>query len=267
MSVTLGMVTKNSAERLGDSYRLVLCRAREEVPFERFILVDSSTTLFTSHVARKEGGAEVFRLRCNRAEARQKIIDMSRSEWLLFLDDDVLLERGWFKPVGELMADPDVGLIWGPMSRRLGASKIVHDDALKMFAREGSTTDTIVRMKALKGIQIPPFLHWREDTFIRNHVVSGGYKCVVSPVGMAHLKARNLVIADNSMVDVKLKWYCEKYVGTYRPSVRRTASSFIAILLNPGSARWRLRWLRYYSNLYSGPPPSVMAFAAKAHPP
>lgn len=263
MPVTIGMVTRDSVERFGDSYRQVLRRAREEVPFERFILVDSSSKDSTLEVAKEEVAAEVVKLRCNRAVARQKIIDMSDSEWLLFLDDDVLLERGWFRPVGELMGDPSIGLIWGPMSRRLGVSRETYEDALKMFFREGSTTDTMIRKDALRGIQIPPFLHWREDTFIRNYVTSGGYRCVVSPVGMVHLKTRRLIMVDNSTVDVRLKWYCEKYVGTYRPSIRRSASSFAAILLNPRSARWRMKWLRYYSNLYRGNPPSAKLSTAR----
>jgi glycosyltransferase involved in cell wall biosynthesis len=256
------MVTKDSVERFGDSYRQVLRRAREEVPFERFILVDSSSTESTLQAAKEEVAAEVVKLRCNRAVARQKIIDMSDSEWLLFLDDDVLLERGWFGPMSGLMGDPGIGLIWGPMSRRSGVSRETHEDALKMFFREGSTTDTMIRREALRGIQIPPFLHWREDTFIRDYVASRGYRCAVSPVGMVHLKQRKLIVADNSAVDVWLKWYCEKYVGTYRPSARRSASSFAAILLDPRSAGWRLKWFRYYSNLYRGPPPSAKSSAA-----
>jgi glycosyltransferase involved in cell wall biosynthesis len=266
MSVTLGMVTRNSAERLGDSYRQVLRRAREEIPFERFILVDSSSTGSTLEVAKEEVAAEVVKLQCNRAVARQKIIDMFDSEWLLFLDDDVLLGRGWFRAVSGFMGDPNIGLIWGPMSRRSGVSRETYEDALRMFLREGSTTDTMIRKEALRGIQIPPFLHWREDTFIRDYVVSSGYRCVVSPVGMVHLKARKLILADNSTVDVRLKWYCEKYVGAYRPSIRKSASSLAAIVFNPGSARWRLKWFRYYSNLYRTPPPSATHSTARMQP-
>jgi glycosyltransferase involved in cell wall biosynthesis len=249
MPVTVGMVTRDSAERLGRSFVLVLRRVKREVPFDRFILVDSSRLPATSQIASAEVGAEVVKADCNRAVARQTIIDMTRTEWLLFLDDDVLLDGGWFGPVSRLMEDESIGLIWGPMNKRQG-STANRSEAMRMFWREGSTTDTMLRMEALRGIRIPPFLHWREDTFIRNYVLSRGYRCAVSPVGMVHLKGRGQIIADNSRVDVKLKWLCERYVGTYRPSAKRSLTSVIAILLDPASARWRLGWFRYYSNLY-----------------
>lgn len=51
-----------------------------------------------------------------RAEGRQMCIDDARKrgfDWLCFVDDDFVLNEGWWDDVSKYMADPKVGMIWG----------------------------------------------------------------------------------------------------------------------------------------------------------
>ncbi len=51
-----------------------------------------------------------------RAEGRQICIDDARKkgfDWICFVDDDFVLNDGWWSDVSQYMNDPNVGMIWG----------------------------------------------------------------------------------------------------------------------------------------------------------
>jgi len=206
----LAMITRNSAERLGRMFWDVLLHS-VQVPYHALILVDDSDSPKTREVVEKfadmqdkELVVERSRLygyhRPTRATARQTAIDVFfeqfNDEWLFFLDDDCVLNLGWWEHavVTGLTADPKVGLIWGinwdatdDRRRFLEALGIDYRQYLiNAFKRRGGCHDTMLRRKAIEGIRIPPELHVYEDAWIYYYVLCGGWTAAVNPIGVKH---------------------------------------------------------------------------------
>lgn len=260
--VTVGMVTKDSRSRFGDGFAEVLASVKREVPYSRFILADDSTD-DTASFAASLCGAEVVPGGGNRAIARQEVIDRAETEWLLFVDDDCVLSSGWYSKMHQQMSSPEVGLIWGAQLARLqdtGAKVDTTERSIRSFQVLGGTHDTLIRMKAIEGMRIPDFLHWREDTYIKRFVEGRGYRVVAtSEAGFHHIKSRTKILGSNLQEDPRLRYLCERFVGVYAVDYLkglRTVAGIVPDLLSLGTVsretivRGRLAWFRYYSGLY-----------------
>ncbi|RLE83634.1 MAG: hypothetical protein DRJ67_11850, partial [Thermoprotei archaeon] len=133
-----------------------------------------------------------------RATARQTAIDIFlenfQEEWLMFIDDDAVLNPGWWEEARYYIRDSKVGLIWGlnydstPFRRKLlGKLGIDYVSYLKkQFDVRGGTHDTMLRRGAIEGIFIPPQLHIFEDAFIKHYIECRGYRCAVLEAGITH---------------------------------------------------------------------------------
>lgn len=209
--LVLSMITKDAAEKHGAVFVKVL-ESSLQVPYEKIILVDDSTTDKTRMVVKKfadEHGKELIvspsRLppgwdKPTRATARQTAIDIFLEnfgdEWLMFLDDDAVLRDGWWEWIilNKILEAPDVGEIWGinwdaddTRRRYLEAFGInFMQYLLDAFRRRGGTHDTMYRRKAIAGVKIPPWLHLYEDAWLHHYVFCRGWKSVINPVGVLH---------------------------------------------------------------------------------
>ena len=213
MSVVLAFITRNSVEKLSSTpitLRDVL-DSTLQIPYRNMILVDDSDSGKTFKVFREwcgEHGKVLTHTRSEgfgygrptRAVARQIAIDLFLQdfdeEWLMFVDDDVVLRPGWWKWVVEsrVLEDPKVGEVWGinwdadPTRERL--LKLVGADLgqylIRKFGERGGTHDTMYRREALKGVRIPPALHVYEDAYLHHWVRCRGWRSVVNPVGVLH---------------------------------------------------------------------------------
>ncbi|MCI4408414.1 MAG: glycosyltransferase [Thermofilum sp.] len=205
----LGIITKNSYSRLGKTYLDVL-DSTLQVPYKTIILVDDGNDE-TVNVTRKwccEHGKELVFSRSNlygyhrptRATGRQTTIDIFLNnfsdEWLMFVDDDAVLNKGWWQWVeeGKHLEDPAVGELWGinwdSTPERERFLKLFGIDLksylIRKFEERGGTHDTLYRRKAIDGIKIPPELHVYEDAYLHFYVKCRGWKYVVNPVGVTH---------------------------------------------------------------------------------
>lgn len=207
MSVVLSMITKNSFSELKNILFETL-NASLQIPYIHFILVDDSRDE-TSRVIRewcKENNKEIYVLkskrygyyRTTRATARQTAIDFFlenfKSEWLMFLDDDAVLNPGWWEEARIHIMDERVGLIWGlnydalPTRKRyldmLGIDYVAY--LKRQFEVRGGTHDTLLRRKAIEDIKIPPALHIFEDAYIKRWVEYKGWECRILSSGVCH---------------------------------------------------------------------------------
>ena len=125
----LSMITYNSYTKMRSFVGLEkVLDSTLQVPYKAVILVDDSTDETLLVVRRwcdrsgKELVASRSRLysyhRPTRAVARQTAIDIFlesfSDEWLMFVDDDVVLLDGWWRWVDEsgALEDPRVGEVW-----------------------------------------------------------------------------------------------------------------------------------------------------------
>jgi len=214
LSVVLGMITRDSLtalSRRGVPITLdTVLFSTLQVPYKSLILVDDSsdgTAEFIKGWAERHGKEVVVsRSRLyghphpTRATARQTAIDIffenHGEEWLMFVDDDVVLKDGWWRWVEErrVLENPRVGEVWGinwdstpERERFLRLFGIKLDEYLvRKFHERGGTHDTLYRRRALEGVRIPPELHVYEDAYLHHYVRCRGWESVVNPVGVLH---------------------------------------------------------------------------------
>jgi len=206
--LVLSMITKNSWREL-HGILLDTLNSTLQIPYRAFILVDDGEDETRDVIRRwcEEHGKELVvsrsRLygyyRPTRATARQTAIDIFlenfSSEWLMFIDDDAILNKGWWDEARPYMNDSRVGLIWGlnydstPFRQRLLESLGVdYVGYLKrQFEVRGGTHDTLLRRGAIEDIMIPPELHIFEDAFIKYWVECHGYECRILMTGIRHM--------------------------------------------------------------------------------
>jgi glycosyltransferase involved in cell wall biosynthesis len=205
----ISIITKDSWTRCGKVLMDVL-DSTLQIPYKTIILVDDSSDETASIVKKwcDAHGKELLVSRSNlygfprptRATARQTAIDLFlnnfNDEWLMFVDDDAVLNEGWWRWVeeGKYLEDPAVGEIWGinwdasPLREKLLSLLNVDlkDYLIRKFEERGGTHDTLYRRKALEGIKIPPELHVYEDAYLHFYVKCRGWKSVINPVGVTH---------------------------------------------------------------------------------
>lgn len=203
------IITKNSYKQLGSIF-LETLNSSLQLPYKSFILVDDSDDESTVRIVKKwcdEHDKELIVTRSRlyghhkptRATARQTAIDIFlenfSEEWLMFQDDDCILNDGWWIEAKQYLHNPRVGLIWGlnydPTPIREQFLKSVGIDHIKylksQFEIRGGTHDILLRRKAIEDIFIPPILHIFEDAFIKHWVESKGFKCAILKTGIIHM--------------------------------------------------------------------------------
>lgn len=255
MSV-LSLITKNSVERVGRVFEKVL-ESSLQVPYKAIILVDDSDNDKTREAVRrfadthsKELVVERSRLygwhRPTRATARQTAIDIFfeqfSDEWLMFLDDDCMLNEGWWNWVVQngALEKPKVGIVWGinwdasPERRRfLEAMGIDYAQYLiDAFRRRGGTHDTLFRRTAIEGVKIPPELHVYEDAWLYYYVVCGGWETAVNPVGVMHFnpgEGAGFLDVFRRSVEAAVKYGIVEY-DTIRDAARNPVLALLSLM-------------------------------------
>jgi glycosyltransferase involved in cell wall biosynthesis len=177
--VDVAILTLNSAVKLRDCINSVYMN----VPVNNLIIVDGYSTDGTASIVeefRKQHGNVVFiQEKGTRATARQKAIQLVKSDWFMFVDSDVILSKNWFAEAEKLVKD-DVGAIWGieiwSVLRGKSVLKLFERVTLKIFERRGGTHDMLIRRKTVEDIKIPYQLHTYEDAYIKSWIEKEGFK-------------------------------------------------------------------------------------------
>lgn len=214
--IVLSMITKDS-HKLGEIFKRAL-ESTLQVPYESFILVDDSSTGDTRKIVREfmdkydkeliiASSNDIRHLRPSyhferptRAVARQVVIEIFLqnfgSEWLMFVDDDAVLNPGWWDWVDRhaVLYDGRVGEVWGinwdaypDRKQLLKAVGVDYTEYLiRKFNDRGGTHDTLYRRKAIDGVVIPWELHVYEDAWLHHYVRCHGWEFVINPVGVTH---------------------------------------------------------------------------------
>jgi len=177
------MPTLNSVSRIGvDVFRKVLQRIFTEIPVNRLIAVDDRSKDETLDVL-KEFDATILNGTGSLGKAREIGIRNVETEWFYFVDDDNLVPRKFHERMWRY-ADEKTGMIFanaiipfdnymvkyetivGKFRRTLGLKEVVQ--------KRGYTGATLVRTKALQGIEIPNIAR-QEDKYIKSYCEHRGW--------------------------------------------------------------------------------------------
>lgn len=108
-------------------------------------------------------------------KAREELIGRVRSDWFLFLDDDVRLDEGYLIDLGEWIDSDGVGAVHGRKANGYDGDATAWK---KMRTRRGATHATLMRTDAVKHATIPDDLTVLEDEYLRQVVEERGYNWV-----------------------------------------------------------------------------------------
>lgn len=232
-NLVVSFITKDSRTKLAEFGTISLedvLNSTIQIPYKTIILVDDSA----------DDTRKIFKEWCDdhgkelvitgsslyggfnkptRAIARQTAINIFlenfTDEFLMFIDDDVVLRDGWWKWVEEnkVLESEKVGEIWGinwdstpERERFLKFFGIdLKDYLIKKFQERGGTHDTIYRRKAIEGIIIPPELHMYEDAYLHKWIVERGWEFVINPIGVLHYHPTAYWITDLKREKEKLR--------------------------------------------------------------
>jgi glycosyltransferase involved in cell wall biosynthesis len=229
--VVLSIVTRNALTRVGKELFRKVLDSSLQVPYKSMVVVSDSDDDTDSFIKKwcdehsKELVLSRSRLysfaRPTRATARQTAIDIffesSSSEWLMFLDDDCVLNSGWWSWVEQdrILEDPFVGEVWGvnwdATSERERFLKFfginLKSYLVRKFEERGGCHDTLFRRKAIKGVRIPPELHVYEDAYLHFYVKCRGWRYAINPVGVTHYHPELEVDLEKEMEKARLAIY------------------------------------------------------------
>jgi len=177
--IDVAILTMNSERMLRECINSVY----KNLPVNNLIIIDGHSIDATAEIVKefqeKYGNVTFIQEKGTRGSARQKAIQLVKSDWFMFVDSDVILSKNWFAEAEKLIKD-DVGAIWGieiwSVLKGTKVLKLFERVTLKIFEKRGGTHDLLVRRKTVEDIKIPYQLHTYEDGYIKSWIDKKGYK-------------------------------------------------------------------------------------------
>ena len=177
--IDVAILTMNSERMLRECINSVY----KNLPVNNLIIIDGYSTDTTADIVKefqeKYRNVNFVQEKGTRGSARQKAIQLVKSDWFVFVDSDVILSKNWFAEAEKLIKD-DVGAIWGieiwSVLKGTKVLKLFERVTLKIFEKRGGTHDLLVRRKTVEDIKIPYQLHTYEDGYIKSWIDKKGYK-------------------------------------------------------------------------------------------
>jgi glycosyltransferase involved in cell wall biosynthesis len=177
--IDVAILTMNSDGTLRECINSVYMN----VPVNNLIIVDGYSTDATVDIIeqfqQQYGNVIFIQQKGTRGSARQKAIQLVKSDWFMFVDSDVILSKNWFAEAEKMVKD-DVGALWGieiwSVLRGKNMLKLFERVTLKIFEKRGGTHDMLIRRKTVEDIKIPCQLHTYEDAYIKSWIEKKGFR-------------------------------------------------------------------------------------------
>ena len=195
MKVDVVIPTLNSSSVLDMSLKSIL----KFIPFNKIIIIDGGSTDKTLEIARKYK-CDISVCKCSLGESRMLGISKVSTDWLLFIDSDIVVNREFFGSVMKYIRK-DVGAIQGIALKpeeydgfKKNPSKVKYLG----FNERGFTNCTLIRTELIKDVDLKGIEAY-EDWMIKNHILKKKYIWMVIPAPVKHFHDYG------GSVDVRLK--------------------------------------------------------------
>jgi hypothetical protein len=267
----VSVITKDGIKK--DTVFNMMLESTLRIPYTDAIIVDDSNDDVTSEYTRKfmeRNNKHITITKSNlygrsaptRATARQTAIDIFLKDYsedfLVQLDDDVVLRAGWWDEALGAFEKGTTGLFYGVpydvnSDNELLAEKIYPEKikrAINVFSQRGGTNDIALRRKALDTVRerfgiIPPELHLYEDAWLLRAIECSGYTAVIGKVGALQydpLKVGRSEVPETYDADLKYIRLASKYGIIKSTSV---ADDIAGILVSTaGLIPWSVRYAK-----------------------
>lgn len=133
------------------------------------------------------------------ANARNELMSKVETEWFLFIDDDIEINKKWWGIISEYTKNPKVGAVSGLGCPNSFILKIIRKTLLKIRGNKlqrGFTSNTLIRKKAVEGIILKREGRL-EDMELQEKVRANGYLWILdSKAECRHLKSSRTVLKE-----------------------------------------------------------------------
>ncbi len=180
--VSIVIIGRNEGQRLVRCFESVRTMVGPEADVE-IVYVDSGSEDGSVACARRFG-ASVIELqgRCSAARARNAGWQAANGEWILFLDGDTVLDRGFLDAALAHASDPQVAAVWGHRRELRPLANFYHrvldlDWVYAPGVSEFCGGDVLMRRKALEQVQgFDPALIAGEEPELCSRLRGSGYQ-------------------------------------------------------------------------------------------
>jgi len=164
-------------------FRKCIEAIKKEIPICHLIIVDRYSNDGTIELIKEYfSNAIIIQNKLNLAKARQEAIKYVDTNWFIFIDDDVEIEKDWFKnitknitkktgalnglalPTSKWLRDRMLFSINSSLQKNIQLQKIVY------------LTNTLIRTSIVKDWVPPLFLTSGEDAHLSSYILAKGYK-------------------------------------------------------------------------------------------
>jgi glycosyltransferase involved in cell wall biosynthesis len=189
MKVDVIIPTWNSEKTLASCLKLI----RNHLPVENIIIVDRESEDNTLEIA-KSFGCQILVDTVSLGSARLKGVGASDSELILFIDDDIMIDKD-FKDIF-LFLDKNTGAVQGfavPNDETEAEAFItsvferITDKSFILLSQNqrGYTNATLIRRSLLADIELSKMDAY-EDWVISRHIIARGYQWKLVPIFVVH---------------------------------------------------------------------------------
>lgn len=187
--------TLNSAKTLDRCLKAIA----EILPYNKIIICDGGSTDATLEIA-KIYNCTIIHESGPLSKAREKLIEAVETEWFLFIDSDIEINKKWWDKISQYTyLNPKIGSVNGygltpgilNVLRRL---IIVFKFAFNIKQR-GFTSNTLLRTEAVVGIRVPS-LKRLEDMALQDMMIARGYTWEFENAYCRHLKSTKQVLKE-----------------------------------------------------------------------
>ena len=221
-------------------------------------------------VRQKFQNVELIQDNALRGKAREIGIKVVKTEFFMFVDDDVILCPNWFDKAIKYFDDEKVGAVWGvdhflQEGSRAGAIQLMSkvrgltqdEIMIRNFNIRGGTHDILIRTDSVKGIVIPEDLHVYEDAWIKEFIERKGMKVLpVSDPWCIHKKPKSKWTWEKGFLLASLE---EKYGYLHNHTLYYALRNFIlgvpkALLIYAINRKWdeSVKQVAYYTVMLVG---------------
>jgi len=142
------------------------------------------------------------------ANSRNELINKVTTEWFIFLDDDVKLNKQWWLEIKKHMVDDEVGAVNGLGYCNSFILKSLRNILFMLRGtkeQRGFTSNTLIRTKAVKGIKLER-VGRLEDAELQQKIINKGYKWVHCPKAVCEHLKKPITVWKESCGDFKTLW-------------------------------------------------------------
>jgi glycosyltransferase involved in cell wall biosynthesis len=197
MKVDVIIPTWNSEKTLASCLKLL----RKHIPVEKIIIVDRESEDRTLEIA-KSFGCQILFDTISLGSARLKGVNASNSELILFIDDDIMVDKDFTDIF--LFLEGDTGAVQGiavpdvESEAEAFIASVFERTSEKSFIllsqkQRGYTNATLIRRSLLTDIELGNMDAY-EDWVISRHVISKGYLWKVVPIFVVHNQPQERIL-------------------------------------------------------------------------